>query len=391
MKVAQFLASLDTSPTACKAIVRIAQIAPPFVRIPPARYGGTERVVHVLTEELVRRGHDVTLFAAGTCETTAHLHPVCPRPLWEMGAADPLAIRVLQVEEVVRRSGEFDVLHSHVDYLPWLAGDRLRAPLVTTLHGRLDLPELRPLFHAYRGQALVSISNAQRRPLADLALNWVATVHHGLNLDETYRLGSGRGGYLVFLGRIAPEKDPVTAIRVAIQAGLQLKIAARVDSVDAQYFQTQVEPLLGHPLIEWVGELDDRGKAELLEGALALLMPVAWDEPFGLVFIEALAAGTPVISRPRGSIPELIRHGAHGFLAETDDELVEACRAANLVDRAGCRRHALTRFSASRMVDDYERVYRALAKDQREQSSLVDLPSSSHLGARQPSIAQTGT
>ena len=356
--------------------MRIAQIAPPFVRIPPARYGGTERVVHVLTEELVRRGHNVTLFAAGTCETAAHLRPVCPRPLWEMGVADPLAIRMLQVEEVVRLSGEFDVVHSHVDYLPWLAGDRLRAPLVTTLHGRLDLPELRPLFRAYRGQALVSISNAQRRPVTDLALNWVATVHHGLNLEDTYRLGAGRGGYLVFLGRIAPEKDPVTAIRVAIQAGLQLKIAARVDAVDAQYFQTQVEPLLGHPLIEWVGELDDRGKDELLGGALALLMPVVWDEPFGLVIIEALATGTPVIARPRGSIPELIRHGEHGFLAETDDELVEACRAATSIDRAGCRRQALTRFSVSRMVDDYERVYRALARGQRERSELVELPAS---------------
>ena len=164
-----------------------------------------------------------------------------------------------------------------------------------------------------------------------------------------------------------------------------------MDSVDAQYFQTQVEPLLGHPLIEWVGELDDRGKGALLEGALALLMPVAWEEPFGLVFIEALATGTPVISRPRGSIPELIQHGEHGFLAETDDELVEACRAATSVDRAGCRRQALTRFSASRMVDDYERVYRALARGHREQSSLVELPSSSHLDARQASIAQTGT
>ena len=186
--------------------MRIAQIAPPFVRIPPTRYGGTERVVHVLTEELVRRGHDVTLFAAGTCETTAHLYPVCPRPLWEMGVADPLAIRVLQVEEVVRLSDEFDVLHSHVDYLPWLVGDRLRAPLVTTLHGRLDLPELRPLFRAYRGQALVSISNAQRRPVADLALNWVATVHHGLNLADTYRLGSGRGVISSFWGGSAPRR-----------------------------------------------------------------------------------------------------------------------------------------------------------------------------------------
>lgn len=334
------------------------------------RYGGTERVVHALTEELVRRGHDVTLFAAGTCETSARLHPACPEPLWDMGVADPLAVRILQVEEVVRLSGEFDVIHSHLDYLPWLAGERLRAPLVTTLHGRLDLPELRPLFRSYRSQALVSISNAQRRPLADLALNWVATVHHGLSLGDTYQFGAGEGGYLVFLGRIAPEKDPVTAIRVAVRAGLPLKIAARVDPVDSEYFQTQVEPLLQHPLIEWVGELDDRGKDELLGGAIALLMPVAWDEPFGLVFIEALAAGTPVVSRPRGSLPELIRDGEHGFLAETEAELIEACHSAPSPNRAGCRRWALERFSVIRMTDDYENVYRKLAQ---RQSALPEL------------------
>lgn len=343
--------------------MRIAQVAPPFVRIPPIRYGGTERVVEALTEGLVKQGHDVTLFAAGTSKTTARLHAVCPMPLWDMRAVDPLAIRTLQVEEVAQLSDEFDVIHSHLDYLPWLAGDRLRAPLVTTLHGRLDLPELRPLFRAYRGQALVSISNEQRKPLIDLDLNWAATIHHGLKLRETYQLGSGKGGYLVFLGRICPEKDPVTAIRVAIRAGIRLKIAARVDPVDAPYFRNEVEPLLRHPLIEWVGEVDQVEKNQLLGAAVALLLPIAWDEPFGLVFIEALAAGTPVISRPRGSLRELIWHGEHGFLAESDDELVEACHLASKIDRAACRRHALVHFSVDRMVDDYEAVYRLLAQD----------------------------
>ena len=345
--------------------MRIAQVAPLFVKIPPVRYGGTERVVSALTEELVRRGHDVTLFAAGTCETSARLHPVCPQPLWDMDLADPLAVRIQQVEEVVRLSAEFDVIHSHVDYLPWLAGERLRADLITTFHGRLDLPELRPLFRSYQGQALVSISNAQRRPLADLGLNWVATVHHGLSLGETYRFGTGGAGYLAFLGRIAPEKDPVSAIKVAIRAGLPLKIAARVDPVDLEYFRTEVEPLLQHPLIEWVGELDDRGKDELLGGAIALLMPVAWEEPFGLVFIEALATGTPVISRPRGSLPELIRDREDGFLAESEAELVQACHLASSLDRAGCRRRALERFSVSRMADDYESAYGKLAPRRR--------------------------
>jgi len=353
--------------------MRIAQLAPPFLSIPPARYGGTERVVHALTEELVRRGHAVTLFAAGTSQTSARLHPVCSAPLWDRGVADPLAIRALQVEEVVRRSGEFDVIHSHIEYLPWLAGERIRAPLVTTLHGRLDLPELRPLFAAHRGQALVSISSAQRRPMAGVPLNWVATVHNGLELENTYHLGSGRGGYLVYLGRISPEKDPVTAIRVAVGAGLRLKIAAWVHPDESEYFRTQVEPLLRHPLIEWVGEVDDVGKDELLGGARALLMPVAWDEPFGLVFIEALAAGTPVISRPRGSLPELIGEGEHGFLAETDEGLIKACHSLRSIDRRECRRRALECFSVSRMVDGYEDVYRALAPGRWAGAQLAEV------------------
>ncbi len=215
--------------------MRIAQVAPLFVRIPPERYGGTERVVHALTEALVARGHEITLFAAGGTQTSADLHATSPAPLWEMGVSDPLAYRVLQAEELVQRSAEFDVVHSHLDYLPWLAGERLRAPVITTMHGRLDLPELRTLLATMGQWPLISISDAQRRPVADVDLNWIATVHNGLDLASTYTLGEGGGGYLVFLGRIAPEKDPVTAISVAIRAGVPLKIAARVDPIDQEY------------------------------------------------------------------------------------------------------------------------------------------------------------
>ncbi len=341
--------------------MRIAQVAPPFVSVPPRRYGGTERVVHTLTEELVRRGHAVTVFAAAGSDTSAELHVCAPAPLWELRPQDPLAYRVVQVEEVVRRSAEFDVIHSHVDYLPWLAAGRLRAPVVTTLHGRLDLPEWRRVLATFVGWPLVSISHAQRRPVSDLDLNWVGTVHNGLDLGRSYRLGRGEGGFLVFLGRISPEKGPDAAIRVAVAAGIRLMMAARVDPTDRSYFEERVRPLLRHPLVEWVGELDDRAKADLLGSARALLMPIEWDEPFGLAFIEAMAAGCPVISRPRGSLPELVRHGEHGFLCTTEAEMVVACQRVGSLDRAACRRWVLERFSGERMTSGYEDVYDRVA------------------------------
>jgi glycosyltransferase involved in cell wall biosynthesis len=343
--------------------LKIAQVAPLAVRVPPKTYGGTERVVHALTEELVRRGHDVTLFAAGTSITAAKLMAASPLPLWEMGIVEPNAYPVLQVEEVVRQSARFDVIHSHVDDLPWLAGERIRAPLVTTLHGRLDLPEVRALFRRYPRQPLVSISHAQRRPLADLELNWLATVHHGLPLATTYRLGDGGGGYLAFIGRIAPEKGPDAAIRVAIRAGTRIKVAARVGDRERAYYRDKVAPLLEHPLVDWLGEIDEKEKGELLAEAKALLVPITWDEPFGLSFIEALAAGTPVITRERGSLPELMRDGEHGFFAESEDDLVAACLRVDEIDRTACRRWALERFSAGTMADGYEAVYRMLIEE----------------------------
>jgi glycosyltransferase involved in cell wall biosynthesis len=236
----------------------------------------------------------------------------------------------------------------------------MAAPIVTTLHGRLDLPELRALLRMFRRQPLVSISAGQRRPVLDLPLNWVGTVHHGFPLGQTYALGPGDGGYLVFLGRVSPEKGPAAAIRVAIRAGLPLKLAARIDPSDQRYFDQEIKPYLGHPLIQWVGEQDDRAKNELLGRALALLAPIEWDEPFGIVIIEALAAGTPVISRARGSLPELVRHGEHGFLVDSEDDMVDAIRRAASLDRRRCREWAVTRFSVERMVDGYEHVYQAV-------------------------------
>lgn len=241
--------------------------------------------------------------------------------------SEQMAHEVIQVEDLVDDADRFDIIHSHVEYLLPLASGRLTTPVVSTLHGRLDRPQIRVLCQTYR-PALASISDAQRTALADLDLDWVATVYNGLPLRDLFRLGRGDGSYLAFLGRISEEKDPETPIRVAIRAGTPIKIAARVDPADEPYFRARVMPHLGHPLVEWTGQLDDRQKATPLEGAVALLMPVNWPEPFGLTFVEALAAGTPVISRRRGSLPELIDHRLNGFLCDGEDELVEACHMA---------------------------------------------------------------
>jgi glycosyltransferase involved in cell wall biosynthesis len=341
--------------------MRIAEIAPLFVRVPPERYGGTERVVHALTEELVRRGHRVTLFAPATSTTSAELHISAPQPLWELQATDPFAYRILQIEDVVRRSREFDIIHSHVEYLPWMARNRIQAPVITSLHGRLDCLEHQALFAYNQEQPIVSISDAQRRPLEHLDMNWVATVHNGLPLASLYSLGDGDGGYLAYIGRVSPEKDTATAIRVAVRAGIPLKIAAKVASHDLAYFHEHVRPLLWHPLVEWLGELDDDGKNRLLGDALALLLPVSWDEPFGLAFIEALAAGAPIISRPRGSLTEIIQHGRQGFLVETEEELVAACKEVRSIDRRTCREWALNSFSVEKMTSDYEAAFQLAA------------------------------
>ena len=341
--------------------MRIAQVAPLFMRIPPTEYGGTERIVHTLTQELVDRGHDVTLFAAAGSRTSAKLHSSSPAPLWE-GGGDALAWHAIQVEELVKHSGDFDVIHSHLDILPWLGGERYNAPLLTTLHGRLDLPDQRRLLQEFRGWPLVSISNSQRKPVESLGLNWVATVYHGLDLERMYNLGDGSGGHLAFVSRLTPEKAPGLAIRTAIKAGLRIVVAGPAPEEEKDYFESEVKPLLSHPLVEFVGELDDAGKNQVIGDAIGFLVPIQWDEPFGLAFIEALATGTPVISFPRGSLPELMENGKHAILVNDESELVEACRKVESLDRAECRRWVVERFSPDRMAEGYEAVYHHLTE-----------------------------
>ncbi len=341
--------------------MRIAQVSPLFVPVPPTDYGGTERIVYTLTEELVKRGHDVTLFAAGGSTTSARLLESAPEPLWESGGS-PLSWHAVEIERLIRCSGEFDVIHSHIDVVPWLGGERYRAPLVTTTHGRLDQVEQRVAFREFPGWPLVSISDAQRNPLRDLGLRWMATVYHGLPLDDMYTLGEGGGGYLAFVSRLAPEKGAEIAIEVAKRAGMKLVVAGPVPPECEEYFENKVKPLIDGKAVEYIGSLDYSGKNEVIGKAAGFLVPIQWDEPFGLAFIEALATGTPVISCPRGSLPELMEHGKHGFLVTDEDELVEACGRVGEVDRAECRRYVLERFSPQHMAEGYERVYADLVQ-----------------------------
>jgi glycosyltransferase involved in cell wall biosynthesis len=345
--------------------LRIAQVAPLSVRVPPTHYGGTERVVFELTEELVRRGHDVTLFAPATSQTSARLCAGAPRPLWELDAHERLAYEVAQVDQVASKAERFDIIHWHIEYLHWFVTASLGTPSVTTLHGRLDGQSVRELFIRNPTQPMISISDAQRLPVADLDLNWVGTIHHGLDLAATYELGPGDGGYLAFVGRSSADKGLATAIRVAIRADTPIRIAARVGPFHHEYHESEVVPLLAHPLVHWLGEVADQDKAELLAHARALLMPIEWDEPFGLSFIESMAAGTPVITKARGALTEIMRHGEHGFFAETEDELVEACMRVDRIDRSACRSWAVDRFSTSRMADDYEAAYVRVIQDAR--------------------------
>jgi glycosyltransferase involved in cell wall biosynthesis len=337
--------------------MRIAQVAPLIESVPPRFYGGTERVVGYLVDELVRAGHDVTLFATGDSETKAELVPVYPVGLREAGCLNAVAAHVLSVEQVARRAAEFDVIHFHIGEMHFPVVRRLPVPSVTTLHGRLDLVELKPLFREFADIPVVSISNAQREPLPEAC--WTSTVYHGLPLD-LHRFNPGPGSYLAFLGRISPEKRADRAIAIATACGCPLKIAAKVDPADRQYFADEIRPLLDNPLVEFVGEIDERQKSDFLGNARALLFPIDWPEPFGLVMIEAMACGTPVVAFRGGSVPEIIDDGVTGFIVGSLDEAVEATRRVHRLNRYRCRATFERRFSVSRMAADYVEIFQQL-------------------------------
>jgi glycosyltransferase involved in cell wall biosynthesis len=340
--------------------VRIAQVAPLFESVPPRQYGGTERVVSYLTEELVRQGHRVTLFATADSQTSAELVPIVDQPL--RGNPDWMMHAVIQLERVIERVEDFDVLHFHTDHLHYPLLRYLDVPAVTTLHGRLDLPGLQPLHEVYPDVPVVSISDAQRTPLPDA--RWVATVPHGLP-SALYRPGPGSGDYLAFVGRISPEKRLDRAVEIARRARLPLRIGAKVDPADRKYFEREIEPLLAGPGIKYLGEVDDRQKRDLLAGAGALLFPIDWPEPFGLVMVEAMACGTPVLAFRGGAVEEVLRNGVTGAIVDTVDEAVAALPGVLALDRAACREEFERRFSARRMARDYVRVYERLMETSR--------------------------
>ena len=339
--------------------MRIAQVAPLVESVPPKLYGGTERVVSFLTEELVRLGHQVTLFASADSRTAANLMPMCPEALRLRGSCvDQVAMHVMMLERVVARAHEFDVIHFHTSHLHYPVMRRLpHVRHVTTLHGRLDLDDLLPLYDEFSDVPVVSISDAQRSPLPDAG--WVATVHHGLP-PGLFSLCPTSGTYLAFLGRISPEKRVDRAIAIATASGLPLKIAAKVDPVDQTYFDRTIAPLLANPLVEFIGEISERHKNAFLGQAKALLFPIDWPEPFGLVMIEAMACGLPVIAFPGGSVCEIIDDGVTGFIVDTIEDAVDAVRRLDTIDRRTCRQTFERRFTARRMASQYVDVFRKL-------------------------------
>ena len=335
--------------------LRIGQVAPLIESVPPHGYGGTERVVSYLTEELIELGHEVTLFASGDSQTGGRLVSPCEVSLRASGALDPLAHHLVMLEQVKRHAPGLDVLHFHVDYLHFPSSRQSPVPHLTTLHGRLDQPDLVPLYREFDDMPLVSISNAQRKPLP--RAGWLGTVHHGLPTD-LYREGTGAGGYLAFLGRISPEKRVDHAIEIARRAGLPLRVAAKIDRADQAYYHKEIAALMRQPHVELIGEIPESGKQAFLGEARALLFPIDWPEPFGLVVIEALACGTPVIAFRRGSVPELIEQGRTGFVCESIDAAVAAVGRLDELSRHACRQAFERRFTATRMATEYVELYR---------------------------------
>lgn len=339
--------------------MKIAQIAPLVESVPPKLYGGTERVASYLTEELVRQGHEVVLFASGDSVTSAELAAVTRESLRLSPVAhDAVPPTMLMLERVRQRAGSFDALHFHIEFLHHPIFSGLSGRCVTTLHSRLDLPELADFYRHFSDMPLVSISDAQREPLPDA--RWIATVHHGIPRGLVRFQPDPRGGYLAFLGRISPEKRVDRAISIAKRAGIPLRIAAKVDRADRDYFETEVRPLLADPLVEWIGEIGDAEKSDFLGDALALLFPIDWPEPFGLVMIEAMAAGTPVIAWRRGSVPEIVEDGVSGFIVDDEEQALAALQGLARLDRAQVRACFERRFTVEHMARNYLSVYQQL-------------------------------
>jgi glycosyltransferase involved in cell wall biosynthesis len=351
--------------------MRIAQVAPLTEAVPPRLYGGTERVVHWLTEELVVLGNDVTLFASGDSQTSAKLDATWPKALRLDGAVrDANALHIVMLERVRQKCDdeEFDFLHFHLDYYPFSLFSRQPTPFLTTLHGRLDLPEHQPVFHTFSKVPVISISNAQRRPVPQA--NWIRTIHHGIP-EKLLMPQPVTPGYLAVLGRIAPEKGVDRAIQIAIRCGIPLKIAAKIDRADQDYYDEVMRPLMDHPLVEYIGEISDGEKSSFLSGAIGLLLPIDWPEPFGLVMIEAMACGTPVIAYNRGSVAEIIEEGLTGFIVEDETSAIVAVDRLSQLNRGAIRKEFEQRFTARRMALDYLAAYRGLMEEAAPKIRLV--------------------
>jgi glycosyltransferase involved in cell wall biosynthesis len=350
--------------------MRIAQVAPLYESVPPVLYGGTERVVSWLTEELVRLGHDVTLFASGDSVTNARLVPVCPRALrLDAECQDPVAHHAIMTDYVFREVGNFDLIHFHLDYIHFPLARRSGVPCLTTQHGRLDIPDLVPVFQTFREMPLVSISDAQRKAVP--WANWQGTVLHGMP-RRLLKRKNGEGNYLAFLGRVSPEKGLEDAIEIAYRAGMLLKIAAKVDPADKEYFENKIKPLLKKGRVDFIGEIGHDEKNDFLGNAAAFLFPIQWPEPFGIVMIEALACGTPVIAYRRGSVPEVLDDGVTGFIVDDVDGAVDASEKLEQIDRRACRKHFERHFSDERMAAEYLAIYKKLVRKEPTTITLDD-------------------
>jgi glycosyltransferase involved in cell wall biosynthesis len=351
--------------------MRIAQVAPMYEAVPPNRYGGTERVVSYLTEELVRQGHEVTLFASGDSRTNANLVPTTERALRERFSLDEMQelaipLHMAMLSEVLQRAGEFDVIHCHNDYWVFPFEPFATTPVVTTLHGRLDLRYLPLILERFPRANLVSISYHQRAPIAALRPHWVGTVYNAVPVHE-FPFAETPGDYLLFVGRIAPEKRLDWAIEIAKRTGMKLKIAAKIDVFDRAYYEREIDQLMDHPLIEYLGEVDEYEKRRLMAGAYALAFPIDWPEPFGMVMIESIACGTPVLAMNRGSVPEVLRHGVSGLVGNSPDELIALAPQIGKLDRRACRAEAERRFSTHTMASSYEQIYHRVIADRQSE------------------------